>query len=142
MVESTEKLRRLSLSYLVTPLLAIAVSLPGIMSFPPFHPLGAPANRALGYVLSIPTWFGIYAFPGYVYTWTDHWRRANPGRIMTYWIHTSLFSAVLASSVGAVLMTLTGIFWVFPAISAALAGHMWLRFDRNRPRHRGEGRTT
>jgi hypothetical protein len=113
---------RLSFAYLLTPLLGVLCATPALTEF--------RIGVAPWWMSNLPFWIGLASAPGYVYAWSDRWRKKSPSRLGLYWVHVSLAGAFLASVWGGTLLLLTAIFWVFPAISAALTVHLWMRFSR------------
>ena len=125
--------KRLSVAYLITPLIAVALASPWqLMMPPPWAPVPDQTPSWLRYAF-IPFWFGLAACPGYVYVWSERWRVRAPGRCTASWLHLSLAGAVAASAIGTAYMLLAAaVFAVFPGISAFLALHLWIRFWRAR----------
>jgi hypothetical protein len=121
---------RLSVAYLVAPLLAVLCAAPAIIEF--------RVGVVSWWMSNLPFWIGLASAPGYVYAWSERWRRPELDRLRVFWVHASLAGAFLASFWGSILLVLTILFWVFPAISAALTLHLWLRFARRGSPHSDE----
>lgn len=125
---SNETVDRLSVAYLLTPALALAIfSLP-ICELPPMR----TGTNTWQWIVAVPWWLGVACAPGYIYVWSERWRSRSLKRRTLIWVHASLLGATLSSFAGAILGLLTAIFWVFPAISGVLAIQVWLRFIRSR----------
>lgn len=121
---------RLSVAYLVAPMLAVFCAAPAITEF--------RIGVVSWWMSNLPFWIGLASAPGYVYAWSERWRCTELNRRKVCWVHASLAGAFLASFWGSILLVLTILFWVFPAISAALALHLWLRFARRGSKRSGE----
>jgi hypothetical protein len=124
---------RLSVAYILTPIIAVAVAAPAILHLP-MH-----MDRKVWFS-PWPFWLGLVCSPGYIYCWSDRWRRGTLRRAVRLWVAASLVGAAVASASGAALMLLTGIFWIFSAMSAGCCIHMLRRFVRIERGRRGTER--
>ena len=113
--------RRLSVAYILTPFIAVAVAWPPIMEWP------MRVNRWIWFS-PWPFWLGVLCTPGYLFCWSDWWRRGPMHPVVRWWIAASLVGAMVASVGGAMLMLLTVLFWIFSAMSAGCCIHMLRRF--------------
>ena len=113
---------RLSVAYLVTPVIAVAVAIPAIMNLRVGH--------VPWWISNLPFWLGLLSAPGYVYVWTELWRGRRNGRARVWWTCASLAGALLASVWGTILLLMLGFLAIFPAITLALVVHMWARYLR------------
>ena len=100
----SERLKRLSVLYVVLPAGALIIVWPMIRELPP---ISWPDNlNTLQFVAAAPFWIGIAAAPGYLYAWSGHRSRSSLQPIRRYWVALSLAAALLASVTGAVVSAL------------------------------------
>ena len=127
----TAESNRFSVAYLVAPATAVLVAIPAAILVSPFHIPEDHTGRVLFVVAAIPLPLGVLSCPGYVYVWTERWRRRHLGGWRKAWLHGSMAAAAVASLMGGLLM-LGGMLVVaaFPLLSGVLALHMWVRFVR------------
>ena len=111
---------RRSVAYLLAPCIAVLVAAAPIMVF---HVGTVPL-----WISNLPFWIGMVGAPGYVYVWSERWRGKRVSLPLAWWVHLSLAAAFVASLWGALLLLLTFIFWVFPAISAWMTVQLWKEF--------------
>lgn len=101
---------RLSVAYLIAPVLAVLLSLP--------IPLLVTSRLAW---FAIPVYVGLLAAPGYIYVWSDPWKRGTISPGVELWARSSLLTATAASFGGA---TVAGIFLLIHAVPFALISGM------------------
>jgi hypothetical protein len=118
----TEEERRLSSAYLLAPCIAVLFAAGPILDL--------RIGTVPWWFSNLPFWIGVAGAPGYVYVWSERWRGPRLSWPMTYWVHVSLAAAFVASVWGSILLLLSFLFWVFPAISAWLTVQLWARFWR------------
>jgi hypothetical protein len=114
--EST--LTGLSMTYLVIPSLGVLSG-----ALPIFY---LRVGLVPWWMSNLPFWIGLVSAPGYVYAWSERWRKPNIGKVERLFIHASLAGALLASTWGSMLMLLTVVFWIFPALSVVLTVRLWM----------------
>jgi hypothetical protein len=83
---------RLSVAYLLAPALGMLLTLP--------IPLLTEKVFAM---LAIPVYVGLLSAPGYIYAWSDPWKRGTLSHGMELWARWSLRTSLAASVAGAAL---------------------------------------
>jgi hypothetical protein len=113
---------RLSIAYLLAPCFAMLPAAAAIMEL--------RVGKVPWWISNLPFWIGLASSPGYVYVWTERWRGQTLNRTQKAWIYVSLGGATLASVWASLLLLITGILWILPAICAALGVQLWLLFTK------------
>ncbi|HEV3191087.1 MAG TPA: hypothetical protein VGY54_11345 [Polyangiaceae bacterium] len=114
---------RLSVAYLLAPLLAVLLTLP--------IPLFVTSRIAL---LAIPVYVGLLAAPGYVYVWSDPWKRRAMSPGVELWARYSLLAATAASLGGATIAAIGLLVHAVPlAVISGLLSLTLLRRLQTRP---------
>jgi hypothetical protein len=124
-VDSTRR----SVAYLLAPCIAVLCAAGPIM--------GLRVGTVPLWISNLPFWIGMAGAPGYVYVWSERWRGRRLSRPFIYWVHVSMAAAFVASVWGALLLLLSVLFWVFPAISAWMTVQLWAEFRRRNALHNG-----
>ncbi len=105
------KHNRLSIWYLVFPVLSVFLIWPMIAELPP---LNIPSNLNWFQVLiASPFYLGILAAPGYIYAWSGNYDTRDMTQRKGTWVKWSLWSALVASIGG--LTTIMAVV-PFPAV--------------------------
>ena len=113
---------RPSVAYLLAPCIAVLSAAGPI--------LGLRVGTVPIWISNLPFWIGVVGAPGYVYVWSGRWRGRRLPVPMVLWVHVSMAAAFAASAWGSILLLLSVLFWIFPAISAWLTVKLWAEFVR------------
>jgi len=121
---NTGAMKRLSIWFVIFPLIALATVLPMILYLPP---LFWPDNvNTLQFIAAAPFWIGVAAGPGYLYAWNGHYRATLLPPLYRGWVRFSLFAALIASITGTVVRALA-ILPVPFAVGSAVCSLLLLR---------------
>ena len=122
-------MKRLSLSYVVFPALAVWSAWPVIASLPPFH---WPNFDRFTLLVGAPIWLGCLSAPGYLYAWAGRYHYVELTPALRIWVGASLVGALVASAVGALVSVPVALPVPFALAAAACSLLLLLKFLRSR----------